>query len=427
MEIQGFIAIFVFIATIYCIARGYLTRATATLMGASTLMFFRIIPSEIAFHFIDFNTLGLLIGMMIIVGVLSRSGLFQYVAVKAIKFTGGKGYLLLAAILFITALLSAFLDNVTTVLLISPIILSLTDLLGMNPVPFLVSEALASNIGGAATLIGDPPNIIVGSFAKLSFLDFIINMSPVALLILLITAVLLGWLFRKDIFTNSAVKERLADVDETRLIKDPALLKRSLIAMGAVLAGFMLHHVLNLEASVIALFGAGLLLTVIPLSGPDVIHTDIEWPTLVFFASLFIMVGALKETGVIVAMADGLSHVLKGHKLLSIIVILWVSGFASIFINPVAFCAIFVQVVPELSSALSMDSTPLFWALAMGACFGGNGSYLGATANAVLADLAEKGGHGLSFSYFLRIGLKVVFLSLTICTVYLLIRYRNII
>lgn len=426
MGIQGVIAVLVFVVATYCMAKGYLTRATATLMAASTLMFFRIIPSDVAFDFIDFNTIGLLIGMMIIVGVLSRSGLFQYVAVKAIKLTGGKGYLLLFSIILVTAVLSAFLDNVTTVLLISPIIMSLTDLLGLNPVPFLVSETLASNIGGAATLIGDPPNIIIGSFAGFSFLDFIVNLSPVAVVILLISVIFLGWFYRKDIFGVPSLSGRLADVDESRLIKDPSLLKRSLLAMTAVLVGFTIHHILHLEASVIALFGAGLLLTVIPLSGPDVIHTDIEWPTLVFFASLFIMVGALKETGVILAISDGLSSILKGHHVIAILAVLWVSGLASIFINPVAFSAIFVQVIPDLSSALSMESEPLFWALAMGACFGGNGSYLGATANAVLADLAEKSGHPLSFSYFLKVGLRVVFISLTICSIYLYFRYRHI-
>lgn len=426
MELKGWITVLVFIAAITMIARGSLKRSTSTLLAASTLLFFRVIPADTGFGYIDFNTIGLLMGMMIIVGVLSRTGLFEYIAVKTIKFTRGKGYLLLFAIIFVTAGLSAFLDNVTTVLLISPVILSLTDLLGMNPVPFLVSEALASNIGGAATLIGDPPNIIVGSYAKFSFMDFIINMSPLALIILLSSAVFMGWWYRKDIFGTVDMRERLAEVDETRLIKDPFLMKKALFAIGAVLAGFMVHHVLHLEASVIALFGAALLLALIPVSGPEIIHKDIEWPTLVFFGSLFIMVGALKETGVIHAMADLLTTLLMGHKLLAVLGVLWFSALASVFINPVAFSALFVHVVTEMSASLSMQPEPLFWALAMGACFGGNGSYLGATANVVLSDIAERSGHTLSFRYFLNIGLRVVAISLVISSVFLAVKYRNL-
>jgi len=424
LGVHGWITVAVFVAAILMIAKGTLKRSTAAFLGASTLLFFRIIPADIGFGYIDFNTIGLLIGMMTIVGVLSRTGLFEYVAVKTIKFTGGKGYFLLFAIIFVTAILSAFLDNVTTILLISPVILSLTDLLGMNPVPFLVSQALAANIGGAATLIGDPPNIIVGSFAGFSFIDFIINMSPVAIIVLIFCSILLGWWYRKDIFKSVDMGDRLSEVEEKKLIKDPALMKRALFAITAVLLGFTVHHVLHLEASVIALFGAALLLALIPISGPDVIHNDIEWPTLVFFGSLFIMVGALKETGVILAIAEILTSVLVGHKLLAVLVVLWFSALSSIFINPVAFCALFVHVVSEMSVAIGMESEPLFWALAMGACFGGNGSYLGATANVVLSDIADRSGHHLSFVYFMRIGLRVVFISLIICSIFLAVKYR---
>ncbi len=426
MSLHAWISILVFVGAIFTIARGYLTRATATLLGASFLMFAKVIPADVGFGFIDFNTIGLLIGMMIIVGVLSRSGVFQYVAVKTIKFTGGNGFLLFFSIIIVTAILSAFLDNVTTVLLISPIVLSLTDLLGLNPVPFLVSEAFASNIGGAATLIGDPPNIIVGSFAGFSFVDFLINLSPIAIIILLVCGSFLAFVFRKDLKIQSDRTDRLNAVDETKLIKDPALMKQSLVAMILVLLGFVVHHILHLEASVIALFGAGLLLTIIPVAGPEVIHEDVEWPTLVFFGSLFIMVGALKETGVILNVATLMSRMLVGHKFLAVLAVLWVSGFSCIFINPVAFAAIFVQVVNELALGLGMDSAPLFWALAMGACFGGNGSYLGATANVVLADVAERNGHPLSFAYFVKIGLKVVILSLLICSLYVVFRFRGI-
>jgi len=426
MSLQAWTSVVVFVVVIFSIAKGYLARSTATLIGAMFLMFARIIPADVGFGFIDFNTLGILMGMMIIVGVLSRSGLFQYIAVKTIKLTGGRGFYLLFSIIAVTAVLSAFLDNVTTVLLISPIVLSLTDLLGLNPVPFLVSEAFASNIGGTATLIGDPPNVIVGSFAGFSFVDFIVNLSPVAIVILIGTACFLAFFYRADLNVKPERTERLKAVDENKLIKDPLLMKESLIAIILVLIGFIVHHMLHLDACVIALFGAAILLAVIPISGPDVIHQDVEWPTLIFFSSLFIMVGALKETGVIMYVATLMSETLVGHKFLAILAILWVSGIACIFINPVAFVAIFVQVVDQLAIVLAMDSTPLFWALAMGACLGGNGSYLGATANAVLAGVAERNGHPLSFSYFLKIGLRVAAFSLTICSLYIWLRYRGI-
>jgi len=426
LGINGWITVAVFVAAIAMIARGTLKRSTSTLLAASILLFFKVIPADIGFGYIDFNTIGLLIGMMIIVGVLSRTGLFEFVAVKTIKLTRGKGYFLLFAIIFVTAILSAFLDNVTTVLLISPVILSLTDLLEMDPVPYLLSETLASNIGGAATLIGDPPNIIVGSYAKFSFVDFIINMSPVAVITLIAVAAFMGWWYRKDIFTTVDMGDRLSEVDEGKLIKDPALMKRGLLAILAVLAGFTVHHLLHLEPSVIALFGAALLLALIPVSGPEIIHKDIEWPTLVFFGSLFIIVGALKETGVILTIADLLTSVLMGHKLLAVIAMLWFSALASIFINPVAFTALFVHVVTEMSVSIGMESEPLFWALAMGSCFGGNGSYLGATANVVLSDIAEKSGHPLSFTYFMKVGLRVVLISLVISTIFLTLKYHDL-
>jgi Na+/H+ antiporter NhaD/arsenite permease-like protein len=203
-------------------------------------------------------------------------------------------------------------------------------------------------------------------------------------------------------------------------------MKRGLLAILAVLAGFTVHHLLHLEPSVIALFGAALLLALIPVSGPEIIHKDIEWPTLVFFGSLFIIVGALKETGVILTIADLLTSVLMGHKFLAVIAMLWFSALASIFINPVAFTALFVHVVTEMSVSIGMESEPLFWALAMGSCFGGNGSYLGATANVVLSDIAEKSGHPLSFTYFMKVGLRVVLISLVISTIFLTLKYHDL-
>lgn len=424
MSIHALAALAIFTATIVLIATGKMRRSVATLLGASVLMAFNVIPAEKAVTYIDFNTIGLLMGMMVIVGILSRTGLFQYIAVKTVKATGGNISLTFVAVIFVTAVLSAFLDNVTTVLLLSPVVISLVDLIDVNPVPFLMGEAFASNIGGTATLVGDPPNIIIGSFARFSFMDFIVNLTPVVLVVLVVVT---GWLlfhFRRDLFASPPAAERIAEVDESKLISDRPLMLRSMGAMSLIMAGFGVHHMLGLPASVIALLGAALLLAVVPaVNGDDVIHKDIEWPTIVFFAALFIIVGALKETGVISMVSGGLSSILQGHPLLALLAVLWFSGLVCSFVNNVAFTATFVYVARDLSVSLGMQAAPLYWALALGACLGGNGSFLGAAANVIVADMAERSGSRISFKAFTKTGLKVVFISLAVASVYVIVRW----
>ncbi len=413
----------VFAATIIAIAMGKMQRSVASLLGASLLMAFHVIPAEKAVTYIDFNTIGLLMGMMIIVGVLARTGVFQYVAVKTVKITGGNVRLTFVAVIAVTALLSAFLDNVTTVLLISPVVISLVDLIDVNPVPFLLGEAFASNIGGAATLVGDPPNIIIGSFAGFSFMDFILNLTPASVLVLVIVC---GWLlfhFRKEFTVSETSAERIAQVDESRLIRDPLLMRRASGAMLLVLAGFAVHHLIHLPASVVALLGASLLLAVVPVSGDEVVHRDIEWPTIIFFASLFVIVGALRETGVITSVSNIMAAMLRGHPFLALLAVLWFSGLSCCFINNVAFSATFVFVARDLALSLGMAASPLYWALALGACLGGNGSFLGSAANVIVADMAEKGGSRISFQTFMGAGLKVVLISLSVASVYIMIRW----
>lgn len=423
MSIPALEALVVFAATIVLIATGRMRRGVAALLGASILMAFSVIPAEKAVTYIDFNTIGLLIGMMIIVGVLSRTGFFQYVAVKAVKTTGGDVRLTFIAVILVTAFLSAFLDNVTTVLLISPVVISLVDLIEANPVPFLLGEAFASNIGGAATLVGDPPNIIIGSFAHFSFMDFILNLTPVVLVILVVVSVWLLFHFRKDLSPSSPSTDRIAEVDESKIISDRPLMLRSVIAMSLVMVGFGVHHILHLPASVIALLGAALLLAVVPVNGDEVIHKDIEWPTLVFFAGLFIIVGALKETGVIAMVSGGFSSILQGHPLLALLAILWFSGLVCSFVNNVAFAATFVFVARDLAISLGMQAAPVYWVLALGACLGGNGTFMGAAANVIVADMAERSGSSISFKVFMKTGLGVVFISLAVASVYVIIRW----
>lgn len=423
MSLSAISALAVFITTIVFIATGKMRRSVATLLGASILMAFNVIPAEKAVTYIDFNTIGLLMGMMIIVGILSRTGLFQYIAVKTVKATGGNISLTFIAVIFVTATLSAFLDNVTTVLLISPVVISLVELIDVNPIPFLMGEAFASNIGGTATLVGDPPNIIIGSFAQFSFMDFILNLTPPVLVIL---AVVSGWLlfhFRRDLSASSPASERIAEVDESKLISDRPLMLRSVGAMSLVMVGFGVHHMLHLPASVVALLGAALLLAVVPVNGDEVIHKDIEWPTIVFFATLFIIVGALKETGIISMVSGGFSSVLQGHPLLALLAVLWFSGLVCSFVNNVAFTATFVFVARDLSISMGMPAAPIYWALALGACLGGNGSFLGSAANVIVADMAARSGSSISFKSFMSTGFKVIFISLAVASVYVILRW----
>ena len=412
-----------FLATLGLIASGRVARCVAALVGAALLMGMGFISFERAIEYVDFNTLGLLMGMMIIVGVLSRTGVFQYVAVKTMKLTRGNGIVTLFAIAGVTAFLSAFLDNVTTVLLISPIVVSVADIMDTDPVPLLMAQVLASNIGGTATLIGDPPNIIIGSHANLSFVDFLVNLTPVASVILVAVLIFLAYHFRNDLTITEEQFARIAGIDEKKTIKDGKLLLRAGLALGAVLVGFTLHHVLHLEAAVIALLGAALLLLVTPGDGDKVIHDDVEWPTLVFFLSLFIVVGALKEAGLIALVATGLAKIVAGHPFLALLVILWFSGLSCAFINNVAFTATFVYVIDDMALALGTPSGPLFWALALGACLGGNGSFLGSAANVVVVDIARRGGHIISFKSFMKLGMKTTIISLSIASVYLFIRF----
>jgi Na+/H+ antiporter NhaD/arsenite permease-like protein len=423
MSLQAWSVLGIFMLTLGLIASGKTSRSVAALLGSALIMALHLLPSAVAVRFIDFNTIGLLIGMMIIVGVLSRTGIFQFVAVKTMKITRGSGLLTLIAIALVTAALSAFLDNVTTVLLISPVIISLADLMDMDPLPLLMAETMASNIGGAATLIGDPPNIIIGSYAGLSFMDFLVNLGPPALGVLLVVTVYLALYYRKDLTITEEQYEKILRVNEAKTIKDMTLLKQSGTIMGIILLGFLLHHVLHLDAAVIALLGAAVLLVVAKVDGPTVIHEDIEWPTLVFFACLFMIVVGLKETGVISQATQILATLLEGKPVLAMLSILWISGLLCAFINNVAFTATFVYVVQELSQVLTLNPEPLFWALALGACLGGNGSFLGSAANVVVADVAERSGHHMPFARFCKVGMTTVLLSLSLCSAYLYFRY----
>ncbi len=425
MTIQAWSAIAIFTGTIFLIASGKLKTAAASLLGACLMIILGLIDSSQAVAAIDHNTIGLLVGMMIVVSILSKSGLFQFLAVKAIKLTKGNAILIFWIISVLTAALSAFLDNVTTVLLVTPVVLSLCDLISMNPMPLLLMELFASNIGGTATLIGDPPNMIIASVAKFTFNDFIFVTSPVASIILIAVTAYMARYFRDTIKSDPVASERLKQVDEYKLIINKPLMVKSVVVIAAVLLGFVLHSAIHLEPSVVALTAAGVLLAISFIEEKTIIHEDIEWPTLIYFICLFIMAGGLKETGAIDQIAIHLTSLMAGSELLMIMGILWISGITCMFVNNIAFSAIFAQVIGTMAAAAEISPAPLYWALALGACLGGNGTYFGAAANAVAADFAAKEGMPISFTDFFKVGLRVVFISLLIASACMLIIARE--
>ncbi|MDO4561932.1 MAG: ArsB/NhaD family transporter [bacterium] len=420
MTLQSWATLTIFLGTIVLAATGKMKTATASLLGASVMVASGLLSSEEAVKAIDHNTVGLLVGMMIVVGILSKSGLFQYLAVKAIKITGGRPLLIFWIISLLTAALSAFLDNVTTVLLVTPVVLSLCELIAMNPLPLLMMELFASNIGGTATLIGDPPNMIIASVAGFSFNDFIVVIAPVAVFILCAATAYVSFYYKKEMKSDPEAAKRLCEVDESKLIVNRPLMIKSVAVIALVLVGFTMHRLFHIEASVVALTAAGVLLAISLLDEGTIIHNEVEWPTIIYFLSLFIMAGGLKATGVIEEASKLLTVLLAGNPLLMLLGILWISGLSCAFINNIAFTAIFVHIIESMAQAAAIPAGPLYWALALGACLGGNGTYFGAAANAVVADFAAKEGIDIPFAAFSKIGLRVVFISLLISSAALL-------
>ncbi|ABB15138.1 SLC13 family permease [Carboxydothermus hydrogenoformans] len=422
---QSLIALTIFLGTYALIISEKLHRAIAALLGGTLLIILGIVSQEKAIHHIDWNTLGLLIGMMIIVGITKKTGVFQYLAVKAVKWAKGEPVYILIALATVTAFLSAFLDNVTTVLLIVPVTFNITDRLGINPIPFLISQVLASNIGGTATLIGDPPNIMIGSQTHLDFLDFLKNLTPVVAIIHIATMFLFYLIYRKDFNVSAELKKKLLDLNEIDEIKDFALLKKSLFVLGLVILGFILHGTLGLESATIALFGAALLLT-ITRDEPEEVLLTVEWPSIFFFLGLFIVVGGLVETGVIDRVARWSLEATKGNFTLTGMLILWLSAIASAFVDNIPFVATMIPLIQKMGALAGMTPQalePLWWALSLGACLGGNGTIIGASANVIVAGLAEKNGYPISFMGFMKIAFPLMLVSIVISMGYLLLFY----
>jgi Na+/H+ antiporter NhaD/arsenite permease-like protein len=411
----------VFLVTYGLIASERIDKTLAALVGGTLVILLGVVGQEDAFHAIDLNVIFLLTGMMIIAGILRRTGFFQWVAIRAVKISGGEPYRLLITLGLVAAGVSAFLDNVTTVVLLAPVTLYIANVLRVSPLPFLICEILASNIGGTATLIGDPPNILIGSASGLGFGEFMLNLGPVAVLILMVFLVMTRYLFQQDLTVHADVREAVAALDEREVVTDPDLLRVSLLVLGVTIAAFIVGHQLGLEPGIIALFAAAILALLARLDAEAVLG-EVEWATLFFFVGLFMLVEAVVQVGIVSGIADILIEISGGDPTATTLGLIWLSGIASALIDNIPYTATMIPVVEELG-ATGIPIEPLWWALALGACLGGNATIVGASANVVVANLSGRAGHTIGFRAFLRYGLVVTAISLAISTVYVYARY----
>nr|WP_079589877.1 ArsB/NhaD family transporter [Acetoanaerobium noterae] len=399
-----------------------INRTAISLFGAIVMIILGILNQEQAIEHIDFNTIGLLVGMMIIVNILKRTGVFEYLAIRAAKKAKGDPWKILVLFAIITAFSSAFLDNVTTILLIVPVTLVITDTLDTNPIPFMFTEILIANIGGTATLIGDPPNIMIGSATGLGFVDFIVNLAPVVIVISVATLFLLKLIYKDFLKAKDENKQKIMKMDETITIKDTLLLKKSLIVLFITILGFMVHSQFHLESATIALGGAALLLVISKID-PEEILFEVEWTTIFFFMGLFILVGSLVEVGVIDNLAKKMLELTKGNLFVTTLTILWVSAIASAFLDNIPFVATMIPLIKAMTASGQLDANPLWWALALGACLGGNGTIIGASANVIVTGIMAREGRPVSFMSFMRIGFPMMIVSIIISTIYLILFY----
>jgi Na+/H+ antiporter NhaD/arsenite permease-like protein len=426
----------IFGITYLLIASEKIDKAVAALLGTGLVMFFHLVPYEELVSKIDFNVIALLVGMMMIVNILATTGVFEWIAVVIAGKAKGNGLIIMVLFMLVTAVLSAFLDNVTTVILIAPITILIAQILEIQAVPILIMEAIFSNIGGTATLVGDPPNIIIGSQASITFNEFLINLAPCILVIIAITLGVVCLMMRKNVKTSQMAVRRISQTKPAKAIVDPRRLKRALPVFFLVLLGFFMSRFMGVEPGIIALCGALIMVVVCGINIHHVLE-KVEWGTIFFFVGLFMLVGALEAKGVFEILGHYIVSVTKGNLLLTALVLLWFSAIFSAVVDNIplviAMIPLIKSIVPVFASQMGLEGMehaihqqieyPLFWSLALGACLGGNGSLIGASANVVIAQIARRNKYKLSFLDFAKYGVPLMVLSSTLSSIYIYLRY----
>ena len=415
------VAVAVFLIVILLIITERVHRTAAAMAGAMVLILTGVMSADKALSYIDFNTIGVLVGMMIFVAIVRRSGMFEYIAVRAAKAVHGDPWKIMVAFTLITAVLSAILDNVTTVLLVGPMSIAIARMLKIDPVPFLMGQILASNVGGTATLIGDPPNIMIGSAAHLSFMDFLENTGFAVLFILVVLILLMKIVYEKKIELGTVDTGAIEKLDPSKSITNRALMKKGIIVLICVIVGFMFHDKLGIESSVIALTAAAVMLIIGREDVNEAIQ-DVEWTTILFFMSLFVVVGGLTETGIIKELASKIIDATNGHPMVTMLVLLWASALLSSILDNIPFVATLIPLILAMQ-ADGIDVTSFWWAISLGACLGGNGTMIGASANVVLSDISTKHGYPITFNSYLHVGMPFMLLSIVISTVFLVVKF----
>ncbi|MHC1728223.1 MAG: SLC13 family permease [Syntrophobacteraceae bacterium] len=429
------IAALILVAVYVLIAFEFMHRTLAALLGAASLLTitytvgtfntdFVILPFESAMHAMDMNVIFLLMAMMIIVGVLKKTGVFQWMAYKSYQLAKGNVYVLAGILMTVTAVVSAFLDNVTTMLLIIPVTIQIALTLKINPVAFLMPEVFASNVGGTATLIGDPPNIMIGSYAKLSFVDFVQNLTMVCAISLAVTLIYFIYAYKKEYLKAQVgdISALIVQLREEYKITNKTLLIQGGIILGITIFMFIIHGALHMEPSIAALIGAAILMVISRIDIVEMLEKEIEWPTLIFFMMLFIVVAGAEETGLIQVIADWVKDMSQGNLVIAILLILWVSAIASAIIDNIPFTATMLPIVAYLTTTIpGAQSGVLWWALALGACLGGNGTMIGASANVVTVGMAERAGYPISFMYYAKVAFVPMLITIVICSFWLIL------
>ena len=426
MENTAILAGIIFVVMYLFIVSEKIHRTIVAMMGAILMILTGVIGQEAAIHHIDFNTLGLLIGMMIIVTITGQTGLFNYIAIWSAKKAEANPVRILVYLAIITAVFSALLDNVTTVLLMVPVTIGITNKLQVDPIPYLIVQILASNIGGTATLIGDPPNIMIGSAVKeLTFSAFIDNLALISVINLIVVLTILTLFYRKGLTTTDQLKRELMALDENTELKDYVLLKKCLTVLALTIIGFFLHQIFHIESSTVALAGAFVLLLIGSRDHSFLEHAmeKVEWTTIFFFIGLFIAVGGLIEVGIIKQIAEYGIELTGGDVAKTSLLILWLSAIVSSFLDNIPFVATMIPLIQDMGAMGVSNLEPLWWSLALGACLGGNGTIVGASANLIVAGMAAERGYNISFMRFFKVGFPVMLLTIVISTVYVYFRY----